>query len=90
MNEFNLDDYKILSQIGQWTFGKIYLVKDKKDNLFSMKKILISDEVDYHRIIKEYYLSHYLKHENNIKLLGIYNNQLDETNFCNIYFNGIW
>ena len=62
LNEFNLDDYKILSQIGEGTFGKIYLVKDKKDNLFSMKKILISDEVDYHSIIKEYYLSHYLKH----------------------------
>ena len=82
LNEFNLDDYKILSQIGEGTFGKIYLVKDKKDNLFSMKKILISDEVDYHSIIKEYYLSHYLKHENIVKLLGIYNKQLDKTTFA--------
>ena len=82
LNEFNLDDYKILSQIGEGTFGKIYLVKDKKDNLFSMKKILISDEVDYHSIIKEYYLSHYLKHENIVKLLGIYNKKLDKTTFA--------
>ena len=81
LGEFNFDDYSILSQIGEGTFGKIYLVKDKKGKLFSMKKLLISDEIDYHNIIKEYKLCHSLKHENIVKLLGIYHHQLDKTTF---------
>ena len=82
LGEFNFDDYLILSQIGEGTFGKIYLVKDKKGKLFSMKKLLISDEIDYHNIIKEYKLCHSLKHENIVKLLGIYHHQLDKTTYA--------
>ena len=82
LEEFNFDDYTILSQIGEGTFGKIYLVKDKNNKLFSMKKLLISDEIDYNNIIKEYKLCHSLKHENIVKLLGIHHHKLDKTTFA--------
>ena len=42
LKEFNFDEYKIITQLGQGTFGKIYLVQDPNKQLFSMKKIVLS------------------------------------------------
>ena len=79
---FNLDDFKIITQIGQGNFGKIYLVQEKNSgNLFSMKKILLSEELDLEDIMKEYKLCYKLKHKNIVQILGVYNNKLDITTF---------
>ena len=40
--------------MGQGTFGKIYLVQDPNKQLFSMKKIVLSEELDVQSVIKEY------------------------------------
>ena len=79
---FNLDDFKIITQIGQGNFGKIYLVQEKNSgNLFSIKKILLSEELDLEDIMKEYKLCYKLKHKNIVQILGVYNNKLDITTF---------
>jgi hypothetical protein len=51
LKEFNFNDYKIITQLGQGTFGKIYLVQDKNNELFSMKKIILSEELDVQTVI---------------------------------------
>ena len=67
--------------MGQGTFGKIYLVQDPSNQLFSMKKIVLSEELDVQTVIKEYRMCYKIKHPNVIKILGIYNNQLDKTTY---------
>ena len=81
LKEFNFNDYKIITQLGQGTFGKIYLVQDKNNELFSMKKIILSEELDVHSVINEYKMCQKLKHSNVVKILGIYNNKLDKTTY---------
>ena len=81
IKEFNIEDYKIITQLGQGTFSKIYLVEDKNKNIYSMKKIILSDNLDVQSIIKEYKMCLKLKHENIIKLFGIYSNILDKTTY---------
>jgi serine/threonine protein kinase len=81
LKEFNFNDYKIITQLGQGTFGKIYLVQDKNNQLFSMKKIILSEELDVHTVINEYKMCQKLKHPNVVKILGIYNNKLDRTTY---------
>ena len=81
LSEFNFDDYTIITQIGQGTFGKIYLVQDINGQLFSMKKIILSDELEIEDLIKEYNLTNKLVHPNIIKILGLYKNKLDKTTY---------
>ena len=81
LKEFNFNDYKIITQLGQGTIGKIYLVQDPSNQLFSMKKIVLSEELDVQTVIKEYRMCYKIKHPNVIKILGIYNNQLDKTTY---------
>ena len=81
LKEFNFDDYKIITQLGQGTFGKIYLVQDPQKQLYSMKKIVLSEELDVQSVIKEYRMCYKIKHPNVIKILGVYNNKLDKTTY---------
>ena len=81
LKEFNFEDYKIITQIGQGTFGKIYLVQNKNGEPFSMKKIILSEELDVKSVIAEYQMCYKLKHENIVKILGVYNNKLDKTTY---------
>ena len=81
LKEFNFNDYKIITQLGQGTFGKIYLVQNKNNELFSMKKIILSEELDVQSVMNEYKMCQKLKHPNVVKILGIYNNKLDSTTY---------
>ena len=81
LKEFNFDEYKIITQLGQGTFGKIYLVQGPNKQLFSMKKIVLSEELDVQSVIKEYKMCYKIKHPNVIKILGVYNKKLDKTTY---------
>ena len=81
LKQFNFDDYTIITQLGQGSFGKIYLVKDSKGNIYSMKKILLSEELDVKNVISEYNMCYNLSHPNIIKIIGVYSNRLDKTTF---------
>ena len=78
---FNFDEYKIITQLGQGSFGKIYLVQNSKNELFTMKKLVYSEELDVQTVIKEYKMCYKLKHPNVVKILGIYSNKLDKTTY---------
>ena len=81
LNSFNFDDYKIITQLGQGTFSKIYLVQDKQNKIFSMKKIVLSDELDVQMVMKEFKMCCKLIHPNVVKLIGLYNKKLDKTTY---------
>ena len=81
LSQFNFNEYTIITQLGQGSFGKIYLVKDSKGNIYSMKKILLSEELDVKAVIDEYNMCYNLNHPNIVKILGIYSNKLDKTTF---------
>ena len=81
LKKFNFEEYTIITQLGQGSFGKIYLVKDTKGNTYSMKKILLSEELDVKNVISEYNMCYNFSHPNIIKILGVYSNKLDKTTF---------
>ena len=81
LKEFNIDDYTIITQLGQGSFGKIYLVKDSKKNIYSIKKILLSEELDVKSVIDEYNMCYNFSHPNIINIMGIYSKQLDKTTY---------
>ena len=81
LKTFNFDEYKIITQLGQGSFGKIYLVQNAKNELFTMKKLVYSEELDVQAVIKEYQMCYRIKHPNVVKILGIYSNKLDKTTY---------
>ena len=81
LKKFNFDDYTIITQLGQGSFGKIYLVKDSNENIYSMKKILLSEELDVKSVLDEYNMCYNLSHPNIIKIIGVYSNKLDKTTY---------
>ena len=81
LKTFDFDEYKIITQLGQGSFGKIYLVQNSKNELFTMKKLVYSEELDVQSVIKEYKMCYKLKHSNVVKILGIYSNKLDKTTY---------
>jgi hypothetical protein len=81
LKHFNFNDYKIITQLGQGTFGIIYLVQDKNNQLFTMKKIILAEELDVQSVLNEYRMCQKIKHPNVVKILGIYSNKLDVTTY---------
>ena len=79
--DFNCDDYKILAQIGEGTYGKIYLVEDKYKSRFSMKKIFANNEEEFESFIQEYELVKKSPHPNILKILGMCKKRLDHTTY---------
>ena len=81
LKKFDINEYNIITQLGQGSFGKIYLAKDSKNKIFSIKKILLSEELDVKSVIEEYNMCYNFSHPNIIKILGIYSTKLDKTTF---------
>ena len=85
-NNFNINDYKIIKKIGQGSFGQIYLIEDKYQNKFAMKKIIVTSEKDIKKIEKEYQILIDLnsnaqndKNLNLVKIYGFSSKKLDPT-----------
>ena len=81
LKSFDFTDYSIITQLGQGTFGKIYLVQNSKGEVYSMKKIILNEELDLEDIIREYRLCHKLKNDHIVEIKGLYNTKLDSTTF---------
>ena len=80
---FNSDDYNIVRQIGQGTFGKIFEVEDKFHRHFAMKKIIACSVKEVEIIKSEYNILFGLSNLN-INLIGIYGietKKLDRTTY---------
>ena len=81
--KFNSDDYTILSQIGEGTFGKIYQVESKDHQKYAMKKILANSEKEINVLETEYkMLLDLLPYNLNlVNIHGIEIKKLDKTTY---------
>jgi hypothetical protein len=79
---FDEEDYNVITQLGEGSFGKIYLVEDKDKNLFCMKKMITTNKKNFEEISKEYDVFAKYKHDNILSILGISKKMLDESTFC--------
>ena len=79
---FNEDDYTVITQLGEGTFGKIYLVEDNEKNLFCMKKMITSNKTSYEELSREYDIFIKYKHKYILSILGISKKILDDTTYC--------
>jgi hypothetical protein len=79
LKEFEFEDYNIITQLGEGSFGKIYLVEDKNKNFFSLKKIIANDDIELDSFTQEYELVNKVRHKNILKILGICKRELDST-----------
>lgn len=79
LKTFDCEDFKFIIQIGEGSFGKIYLVEDKNKIQFSMKKIIANDEIDMENFMQEYELVNKVRHKNILRIHSICRRKLDST-----------
>ena len=81
--KFNINDYIIKKQIGQGSFGQIFLVEDKQHNQYALKKIIAGSSSDIESIKKEYQILLDIQNSdqeiNVVNILGLKNYKLDIT-----------
>ena len=82
-NKFNSDDYNIIAQIGEGTFGKIYKVEGPNKKKYAMKKILANSISEINALQSEYemLLSLTPYNLNLVNIHGIETKKLDKTTF---------
>ena len=81
--KFNINDYKIKRQIGEGSFGQIFLVEDKEKNQYALKKIIAESSDDINSIKQEYQILIDIQNNNKninvVNIIGISNYKLDLT-----------
>ena len=81
--KFNINDYKIKRQIGEGSFGQIFLVEDKDKNQYALKKIIADSSDDINSIKHEYQILIDIQNSNKnidvVNIIGISNYKLDMT-----------
>ena len=82
-NNLNINDYNIIKQIGEGTFGKIFEVENSRHEHFALKKLLANSIREMEMLKSEYELLLGLDdlNINLIKIYGIENKKLDKTTF---------
>jgi hypothetical protein len=77
---FDVDNYKMLKQIGEGSYGIIYLVEENKTHKkCALKKIIAHDYDEVKAFLNEFSLVHSIKHPNIMKIYGICVKVLDIT-----------
>lgn len=74
--------FRILGQIGEGTYGKIYSIQDSVSNKFALKKIICDNLRELKLIKSEFELVHMNSHENILTIYGYNEKELDETTFA--------
>ena len=78
LNEFNIEDYKIISTIGEGSFGVIYCAENQfTKERYAMKKIILNNDEDLRMFMMEFEMVNKYPHENILKILGLCNKVLD-------------
>ena len=82
-NSLNINDYNIIKQIGEGTFGKIFEVENYNHQRFALKKLLANSVKEMEMLKSEYELLLGLEdlNINLIHIYGIENKKLDKTTF---------
>ena len=74
---------KMKRQIGEGSFGQIFLVEDKNKNKYALKKIIADNSEDINNIKKEYQILIDIQNNNKninvVNIIGISNYKLDLT-----------
>ena len=83
LSNFDIDDYIIVKQIGEGTFGKIYEVKDKYHRHFAMKKLICNSIKEMEILRKEYEILYHCEglNINLVQIYGIETKKLDKITF---------
>ena len=89
LRDFNVSDYKIIKQIGQGSFGQIFMIEDKYKNKYALKKIIASSEKEIKGLKQEYQIlfdiqSKLNESKNQINIVNIYGlstKKLDPTTY---------
>jgi len=83
LSNFDIDDYIIVKQIGEGTFGKIYEVKDKYHRHFAMKKLICNSIKEMEILRKEYEILYHCEglNINLVQIYGIESKKLDKITF---------
>lgn len=76
---FIVEDYRFVHQIGDGSFGCIYLCMDKNEVKFAIKKIIVKDKEKIEQISNEFELAHQMRHKNILQIYGISKRKLDQT-----------
>ena len=82
-NSLNINDYNIIKQIGEGTFGKIFEVENSNHQHFALKKLLANSVKEMEMLKSEYEMLLGLEdlNINLIHIYGIENKKLDKTTF---------
>ena len=93
LKDFNVTDYKIIKQIGQGSFGQIFMVEDDNHQKYALKKIIASSDREIKGLKQEYQIlfdiqSNLNKNEKNeqkeisiVSVYGLSTKQLDPTTY---------
>jgi hypothetical protein len=81
LGEFNCEDYKVISKIGEGSFGKIFYVEDNLKRGYVMKKIISSDINDLDLFAQEFELINKIRHDGIMRIYSICRRKLDETTY---------
>lgn len=78
----DINQYKIISQIGEGTYGKIYKVSNKLNKKFAMKKIICHNKRELQYTKTEFEIVMKNSHNNIARIEGMAEKELDETTFA--------
>ena len=89
LKDFNVSDYRIIKQIGQGSFGQIFIAEDSFYKRYALKKIIALSEREIKGLKQEYQIlfdiqSNLNENNNEINIVNIYGlstKQLDPTTY---------
>jgi tRNA A-37 threonylcarbamoyl transferase component Bud32 len=81
LEKFNINDYTVIRQVGEGSYGVIYLVEDRMRNKYAMKKIIAHNTTELHAFKSEFQLVNEARHPGIMKLYGMTSNKLDMTTY---------
>jgi hypothetical protein len=86
ISKINLEDYKVIRQIGEGSYGKIYLVEEiRNKSLFALKKIIAHSRDEIEGFKTEYELMNFIggtTKDSILRIYGITTKELDITTFA--------
>ena len=90
LKDFNISEYKIIKQIGQGSFGQIFMVEDKQKNKYALKKLIASSEKDIKGLKQEYQILYDIQSNLNesqtkiniVNIYGLSTKKLDPTTYA--------
>jgi hypothetical protein len=79
----NIDDFRIIKQIGEGSFGQIYLVECNRTlRRLAMKKMIAHKKKELRNFKQEFEMLHSIQHSNILRIFGVCERVLDKTTYA--------